>query len=117
MSHRDPGSVVRTPGTAGPRSTPPSARYDAAGEIRRARTRADLSDFLDLSILLAVNLMFKIWATAHIPFLSRDASMAILLTANALYVVDWLVTRFVPQWRARRIASTWSQEERARARF
>jgi hypothetical protein len=61
--------------------------------------------------------MFMLWETAHIPFLSRDASMAILLSANALYVADWLFTRYVPQWRARRVAMTWSRDERSRARL
>lgn len=114
MSVIEPGSVELTPGVEGPETTPPSMVFNSQHMIHRARTRADLSDFLDLTILLAVNVMFKIWEGAHIPFLSRDASMAILLSANALYVLDWLVTRYFPQWRARRIAATWSPEERRR---
>lgn len=115
MAEPNPGSLEQLPGTAGP--VPPVAHFDASGTIRKARMRADLSDFLDLSVLLGINLMFKMWESAHIPFLSRDASMAILLAANAAYVMDWLVTRYFPQWRARRIAATWSREERSRCRL
>ncbi len=117
MSGREPANVELVPGAGGPETAPPSVRINAGNVIRSARLRADLSDLFDLSILLAINLMFMAWDTAHIPFVSRDASMAILLSANALYVVDWLVTRYVPQWRARRVASTWSQDERSRARL
>lgn len=117
MSGAEPGSVERIPGAGGPETAPPAVNINAGKIVRSARVRADLSDLLDLSILLGINLMFKGWETAHIPFLTRETSMAILLSANALYVLDWLVTRYLPQWRARRVASTWSPNERARARL
>lgn len=117
MSAAEPGTVERIPGAGGPETAPRNVRVDANKVIRSARLRADLSDLLDLSILLGINLMFMLWETAHVPFLSRDASMAILLSANALYVADWLATRYVPQWRARRVASTWSRDERTRVRL
>ncbi|MDX1583775.1 MAG: hypothetical protein R3338_09270 [Thermoanaerobaculia bacterium] len=114
MKRKNPQSIDRTPGALGPEACAPSVVVDAKQIIRKARDRANLSDAFDFSILFTINLMASTWESAHIPFLSRDASIAILLLVNVLYVVDWFAGRFLPPLKARFIASTWSREERGR---
>lgn len=114
MSYSDPGAVEMLPGAGGPETAPPIARFDARTAVRRARLRADLYDLLDLAILFAVNVMFLWWEAAHVPMLSRDTSLLILLAVNGIYVISWLRTRYFPKLKARRVASTWSPAERSR---
>lgn len=111
---RTPRSIERIPGVLGPDSCAPEAVFDARRAIRRARRRANLSDALDFSVLIGVNLLMAFWEQARIPFLSRDTSVLIVLLANVFHVFDWVMKRHLPLWRARFIASSWSREERAR---
>lgn len=72
---------------------------------------------MDLGLLIAVNILFIRWEASHVPFMSRDLSMLLLLIANAGYVVSWAMTRVAPVLNARRISSTWSRNERQRVRI
>lgn len=112
----EPGATKRLPGTARSLERDRSA-VDTASEIRRARLRQDVSDLSDLALLIGVNLLFLFWESAQIPFLGRDLSMMLLLGLNAFYVGSWIVARVVPLLRARRIATSWSESERARLRL
>ena len=51
---------------------------------------------------------------AHIPMLDRDLTALILAAVTALVITYMWSARFLPRWRARRLASTWSVTERKR---
>jgi hypothetical protein len=87
---------------------------DGSREIRRARIRAALRDLFDFSALLLVDYLFVSWPRTHVPFLTRHDSLIILVSANALFLTWAVMARNLPRWRAQRIASTWSSNERTR---
>ena len=102
------------PGASGPKTTPPRSNYKPHEQLRQARRAASIHDTIDTVIFVAVDAMFLLWPRAHIPFFSRRASLLILLVANILLISFWVRTRLVPRWRAKRIAATWTDEERTR---
>jgi hypothetical protein len=87
---------------------------DGSREIRRARVRAGLRDLFDLSTLLVVDYLFASWPRTHVPFLTRHDSLVVLVSANFLFVAWAVIARYLPRWRAQRIAGTWSSSERTR---
>lgn len=103
------------PGVEGPRPSALSAEQ-MRKELSSARNRAALEDLLDCAVLIVVNLTFLLWSNAQIPFLGREATLTILLAINAWTVANYLRTRLYPQWQARRIARSWSEEEKLRKR-
>lgn len=95
---------------------PPQVVCQSECVIRRARIRAAIRDGADLVLLLIVDTLFLRWPQAHVPMLDRHHSVAVLLSLNVLLFTYVWLSRQVPQWRARRVASTWCGSERARFR-
>ena len=95
-------------------SCPPDVVCDAFEEVRKARRRALVRDGLQITLIAAVDYLFAHWADSRLPFADRTASLAILRALNALIIADIWLTRALPRWSARRIASTWCRSERAR---
>jgi hypothetical protein len=93
-------------------SCPPIVTCDAHDAIRKARRRALIRQAGQLAILVAVDWMFLRWPEARLPFLDRGDSMMVLRVANALAIAELWLTRALPKWTARRIASTWCRSER-----
>ncbi|HXI13150.1 MAG TPA: hypothetical protein VNM92_11000 [Thermoanaerobaculia bacterium] len=102
------------PGASGPNTTAPRANYKPHEQLRQARRSASIHDAIDTIIFVAVDALFLLWPRAHIPFLSRRASLLILLIANISLIGFWIRTRWLPRWRAKRISETWTEEERSR---
>ena len=92
-----------------------SAR-DLGRDVSLARRHAAYEELLDLAVLIVVNLVFLLWERAQLPFLGRDVTLVVLVCANALAVGGYLRTRIAPRVQARRMAATWSPDERARFR-
>jgi hypothetical protein len=103
------------PGTLGPAASPAHPAFRPHKLLRDARRRAVLRQVADGGILLLLNGFFYFWESARLPLTSRSDSLAILLLINAAFLASCALSRKVPEWRARRIASTWSAEERARS--
>ena len=93
-------------------SCPPEIVCNAHNEIRKARRRAIARDVAQVVMLAAVDILFVHWPESRMPFLDRAHSLTILRTINALIVADLWLTRAVPRWTAKRIASTWCKAER-----
>ena len=97
-----------------PDGTDPNIVFQSRPVVQSARRRATLRDFVDLILLAGVDALFIRWSHAHIPLLDRAETMLVLAIANlALIVYVWSV-RTLPRWRARRLATTWSEAERLR---
>lgn len=97
-------------------SCPPQVVFDAHKAIRRARRRMMLRDGLQLALLIAVDWLFAHWSDSRMPFLERGTSLTLLRAMNfGIFTHIWL-TRSLPKWNAKRIASTWSRSERAKFR-
>ena len=101
------------PGVTTP-DCPPRVVCDAHGAIRRARQRAVVRDFLQVSLVLGVDYLFMHWPRSRFPFLDRDHSLAFLRGMNVFLVVQLGLARALPNVWARRVAATWSRGERAR---
>jgi hypothetical protein len=97
--------------------TPPAVVLDSRAVIARARRRAAVRDVLDLVLLLCVDGLFLGWPRTHVPLLGRDDSLLALLVLNAATIAFVWLTRALPRWRARRVATTWCAAERSRVRF
>lgn len=95
---------------------PPRIVCDAHNAIRRARRRAVLRDGLQVALIIAVDYLFVHWPESRVPFLDRASSLTFLRGVNAFIVADLWLSRAVPKWQARRIASTWCRSERAKFR-
>lgn len=96
------------------RSCPPRVACDAKAAIRKARHRALVRDAVQVTLLVAVDWLFVHWPESHVPFLGRGESMIFLRGVNALIFFDLWLSRAMPKWWAKRIASTWSRAERDR---
>lgn len=101
------------PGVSGDRALP-AVRCDARSEIRRARRLALVRDGLQLALVLAVDLLFITWPGAHLPLLSRESSLELLQLVNLVAVGGVVISRAMPRWAARRVASTWCRREQTR---
>ena len=95
-------------------SCPPPVVFDSARAIRRARIRAAIYDTAQLSMLAGVDWLFLRWPLSHVPLVSRDHSVLVLAVLNAGLLTHIIVSRVMPRWAARRIATTWCLAERAR---
>ena len=94
--------------------SPPGVIYESRRVIASARRRAAARDAFDLLLLASVDGLFLRWPHAHIPMLDRDLTALILAAVTALVITYMWSARFLPRWRARRLASTWSVTERKR---
>lgn len=102
----------RLPGVSGPDETGPHRVYNPAADIEAARRRAAVRNLIDIAVLILVDVLFLAWPSARIPFMTRDASLWVLLALHLVVVASWLRTRFYLAWRARKISGTWSETER-----
>jgi hypothetical protein len=93
---------------------PPAVICDAHAAIRRARVRAGFRDFLQVALVLAVDYLFAHWPRTRFPYLDRVESLAFLKGMNLVIIAELWLSRAVPKWWARRIATTWSRRERER---
>jgi len=93
---------------------PPRVVYDAHTAIRRARRRAWWRDGMQLALLVAVDWLFVYWPESRMPFLDRGQSLAFLRGMNAVLLAHIWLSRALPKWWAKRIASTWCRSERER---
>ena len=92
----------------------PAVVIESRAVIRRARLRATIRDAADLLLLLVVDAFFVRWPRAHVPLLDRHDSIVALVSLNVILVAYVVLSRMVPQWRARRVSSTWRHSERQR---
>jgi hypothetical protein len=93
-------------------SVPPAVVCDAHAALRKARRRAYVRDAITLSLLIAADALFIHWPESRLPFADRGQSLTLLWAMNALLLADLWLTRAIPRWWARRIASTWCRSER-----
>lgn len=93
-------------------SCPPPVVCDAHDAIRRARRRAIIRDTAQIVLLAAIDYLFVYWPDSRLPLLNRAQSFIALEAMNVLIVADVWLTRAMPMWTARRIASTWTRTER-----
>ena len=108
MARKDllPGVRVERPG--------PEVIFDSRRAIARARRRAAFRDFGQIVLLIGIGYAFRNWPSMHIPFLSREESILAVALVDAAVVTQIAVSRMIPRWVARRIATTWCLAERAR---
>lgn len=100
-----------------PVGLPPQVVFQSAAVVRRARIRAAIRDSADLLLLLVVDAFFIRWPLAHVPLLDRHDSVGVLVMLNVLLIAYVWLSRRLPQWRARRVSSTWCFAERQRIRL
>lgn len=100
-----------------PIGAPPRIVFRSESVIKQARIRAAIRDSADLLLLLVVDAFFVHWPLAHVPLLDRYNSLGTLLCLNVLLIGYVWLSRRVPQWRARRVSSTWCRAERERIRL
>lgn len=93
-------------------SCPPRVLCDARSAIRSARRRVWVRDGVQIALLIAVDWLFVYWPDSRIPFADRATSLAFLRGANVALIAHLWLTRAMPKWNARRIASTWCRSER-----
>ena len=94
--------------------TAPVMVFESRPVIASARRRAALRDVLDVVLLAAVDALFIRWPHARMPLLGRADTLLILAIVNVVMIAYLYSARTLPRWRARRLASTWSEAERSR---
>ena len=97
-----------------PDACPPRVVFTTRKAISRARIRANLRDAAQILLLAGVDYFFTQWPSTHIPTFDRSETVLIVLALNVLVLSHIALSRVVPKWTARRIASTWCLAERAR---
>lgn len=105
---------VLLPGVSRDVARRPTPQYDRA-TVNRTQQREDFRDLADLLLLAGVDVLALTWDAAHVPLLSRESTLELLLAANAVLGAFIIGRRLWPVLRARRIASTWSEQERGTA--
>lgn len=95
-------------------AAPPVMVFDPTPTIRTARRRAAIHDLTDFLVLFGVDVFFETWPRAQVPFMTRHQSMTLLIAINLLFGAYVVVVRKLPEWKARRIARTWCEEEQVR---
>jgi hypothetical protein len=104
---------IRLPGVSDA-GAPPPVIIDSRSVVASARRRAIVRDVIDLLLLICVDGLFLRWPLAHVPLLDRHDSLSILVALNALLLGYMWLSRSLPRWMARRVATTWSLAERTR---
>lgn len=97
-------------------SCPPRVVCDAHRAIRNARRRVWVRDGLQMALLLAVDYLFVHWPESRMPFLEREASLALLRGVNVAIIGHLGLSRALPRLYAKRIAATWCRTEREKFR-
>jgi hypothetical protein len=92
----------------------PKVICDSRPVVRRARRLAFFRDLSQLLIVAAVDGLFVRWPLSHVPLIDRHDSLLLVAAFNALVAFHLIISRKLPQWSARRIASTWCAAERNR---
>jgi hypothetical protein len=100
------------PGTLGPDATQPDASFHPHQVVRQARRQATIRNVIDGTTLLLIDALIFFWPAARLPFTQRETTVALVALLNAVFLAVWLVRRKLPEWKARRIASTWCEDER-----
>jgi len=100
------------PGAGGPELLAPRPVFKPAPVVQTARRTRLFRDAIDLLFLVLLDTFFFLWPAAHIPTMSRGASAVVLIVVHALVLTHIVTSRIFPRWRARKIASTWSEVER-----
>lgn len=103
------------PGVHGPDGVAASKTYDGRDAVRRARRMANVRDVTDTALLLAVDWIFFKFPSTRVPLLTRDQTLMLLIAVHIAFALFILFSRIIPAWRARHIASTWSESEKKRA--
>lgn len=98
------------------KACPPPVVCDARAAMRKARHKALIREGLQLTLLLVVDSFLLRWPEARLPYLDRHGSINILLGLNIAMLGAMWITRALPRWNARRIATTWCARERSRYR-
>src|SRR5688572_11034469 len=102
------------PGVEGPSDRRRVSASAVRQSLESSRRKAAVEEILDCAVLIVLNLLFILWSRAQLPFVGRDGTMLVLLASNALLVGGYFRSRILPRITARRIAATWSPEERQR---
>ncbi len=92
----------------------PTIVCDSRSIVRRARRMALLRDAAQLFLVIAVDWLFYRWPLSRLPWAGRDESLMIVIAFNALVVGHVFFSLKLPEWNARRVASTWCATERKR---
>lgn len=100
------------PGAAGPDVVAPRPVFNPAPVVQTARRTRTVRDAIDILFLVILDTFFFLWPAAHIPTMSRGTSAVVLILVHALVLTHIITSRFFPRWRARKIASTWSEAEK-----
>jgi len=93
-------------------SYPPAVVCDAHAAMRKARRRALVRDITQVALLVAVDWLFMHWPESRLPFADRTLSLTMLRGMNAGFVAHLWLSRALPRWSARRVATTWCRSER-----
>ena len=80
--------------------------------MRKARRRALVRDITQVALLVAVDWLFMHWPESRLPFADRTLSLTMLRGMNAGFVAHLWLSRALPRWSARRVATTWCRSER-----
>jgi hypothetical protein len=76
--------------------------------------RATIRDILQVVLFVSVNYLFIRWPSTHLPFTDRHTSVVVMAAIDGAFFVWLYLSRVMPRWTARRIATTWSAAERRR---
>ena len=100
------------PGVSGPERVGPLPQFHPHEAIDRVRRQVALRQALDGATLLLLDALAYLWPQSRLPFLGRDASVMLLVAVNLAFVAALIISRKLPEWRARRVAATWCEQER-----
>lgn len=95
-------------------SCPPVVLCDAHAAMRKARRRALAREAIQILLLVCVDWLFVYWPDSRLPFADRTQSVMLLRGINTAFVAHLWLSRALPKWQARRVASTWCRSERER---
>ena len=101
------------PGVSPERSRP-AVRCNSRSILTRARRTAIVRECIQAVLIIAIDVLFVVFPNTHVPLMTRGQSMNLLLLFHAVIGAQVLLCRMIPVWRARRIASSWSADERRR---
>ena len=76
-----------------------------------------MREAFQLALMVIVDLLFVTWQSSRFPLMDRVHSIEFLLAWNAAFIAQLCLSRIIPLWSARRVASTWCPGERMRFRM